>query len=431
MTRCPDVPPPNSLKEALQFAGALSARYPEGSVGQELRRRISEYAGKIAVNNYFTSTLDNLKQLREKLFNNSWNHGSYNNVQNTSPNCLADTVTDWFPKFYCTLSYLNFNVNGDAYGGGQWQHQECSGSNGLSTWLKKGNEIPSASGPSSQAKLWSGGFHGNDIKCRSATEFSSEMGTCVEDNGSKFPMLLSGILFLRPSSPELTSTFVVLVREICVIVTGESEDGERHLHGFESRKALQGKFKSEYGSSPNYGSLKSCCKSLKSNIKTLIGNDSSDGALRIPNSSHELYLGMLNSDKISVYLKWLSQHLGSLIANLQQMHKDCTSWNPNSMSNGQAAGPFPYGFGFPNIGSWNNGQEVQDALSKLTAEGSGGLPALQSHVTILITAYTSSSTGTVAGSLLGTAAVGGAGAAVALNVGGVTTALKGAIGILK
>ncbi|GIX62373.1 variant erythrocyte surface antigen-1 family protein [Babesia caballi] len=43
----------------------------------------------------------------------------------------------------------------------------------------------------------------------------------------------------------------------------------------------------------------------------------------------------------------------------------------------------------------------------------------------------SSSGAAAAGSLLGTAAVGGAGAAVALNVGGVTTALKGAIGILK
>ncbi|GIX62284.1 variant erythrocyte surface antigen-1 family protein [Babesia caballi] len=43
----------------------------------------------------------------------------------------------------------------------------------------------------------------------------------------------------------------------------------------------------------------------------------------------------------------------------------------------------------------------------------------------------SSSGGSIAGSLLGTAAVGGAGAAVAFNVGGVTTALKGAIGLFK
>ncbi|GIX61453.1 variant erythrocyte surface antigen-1 family protein [Babesia caballi] len=43
----------------------------------------------------------------------------------------------------------------------------------------------------------------------------------------------------------------------------------------------------------------------------------------------------------------------------------------------------------------------------------------------------SSSVGATAGGLLGTAAVGGAGAAVALNVGGVTTAVKGAIGIFK
>ncbi|GIX62458.1 uncharacterized protein BcabD6B2_18930 [Babesia caballi] len=95
------------------------------------------------------------------------------------------------------------------------------------------------------------------------------------------------------------------------------------------------------------------------------------------------------------------------------MESDCEGWNPSDMSNGKAAGPFPYGFGFPQ--SWNQGT-AQTALSTLTDDSSDGLPALKRHVENLIGSSTSSSAGSIAGGLLGTAAVGGAGAAVALNL---------------
>ncbi|GIX61766.1 secreted antigen 1 [Babesia caballi] len=139
---------------------------------------------------------------------------------------------------------------------------------------------------------------------------------------------------------------------------------------------------------------------------------------------------MLQSKDFPTYLTWLSQNLQRLIANLNLMKADCTSWDAQNMPNGQVAGPFPYGFGFLKIESWNNGKEVQGALSKLTDDSSDGLPVLQRHVNKLI-AYSTSSVASAVGGLLGTAAVGGAGATVALNVGGVTTALKGAIGFLK
>ncbi|GIX61544.1 YihY/virulence factor BrkB family protein [Babesia caballi] len=112
------------------------------------------------------------------------------------------------------------------------------------------------------------------------------------------------------------------------------------------------------------------------------------------------------------------------------MKADCPSWDPKNMSNGQVTGPFPYGFGFSS--KWSNGQEVQDAISTLTGESPNeGLPALLRHVNKLLAASTSSSVTSAVSGILGTAAVGGAGAAGALNVGGVTTALKGAIGLLK
>ncbi|GIX61953.1 secreted antigen 1 [Babesia caballi] len=438
MTNCPGVPDPTSLKEALEFAGALCVNNGlKDSVGQELERRVSGYSNKIAVDTYFKSSLKNLDELREKLVNDIWIYGSYDKLSSKPPDCLANTVSDCFPKLYCTLSYFNFNVNADAYGGGKWADLGCQSGN-LADWLQNNNGIPSAPSQSYQAKLWSGGFRTNELWCSQASDLSTELRKCVEDNGSKFPMLLSGILFLQPSLPELTSTFLVLVKEICIIVTGENEDIEWNIDGFESRNALQGKFKTQYNSYPDYVSLKQCCSSLKSSMEQLIGGKSSDGALRIPNSSHELYFGMLNSDKFSVYLIWLSQHLGSLIANLQQMETDCTNWDPQKMSGGQTPDPFLYGFGFPHSGSWGHGKDQQiksiimNAISKLTDEGSAGsLAALKRHVENLIGSSTSSFAGSIAGSLLGTAAVSGAGAAVALNVGGVTTALKGAIGILK
>ncbi|GIX60977.1 secreted antigen 1 [Babesia caballi] len=243
-------------------------------------------------------------------------------------------------------------------------------------------------------------------------------------------MLFSGTLFLKPSLPDLTSTFLVFVNEICTILSGDGvRDHEVEGYGIVSRKKLKKDFEKQYPNFPDYAPLTQCCSSLKTNIEKLIGDDSSDGALRIPNSSRKMYENMLQSKNFPTYVKWLSQHIPKLIANLQKMKAECRSWNPSDMSNGQAAGPFPYGFGFSS--KWSNGQEVQYDLSKLTAEGSDGLPALRSHVENLIGSSTSSSAGSIAGGLLGTAAMGGMGTAVALNVGGVTTALKGAIGIFK
>ncbi|GIX61821.1 secreted antigen 1 [Babesia caballi] len=171
-----------------------------------------------------------------------------------------------------------------------------------------------------------------------------------------------------------------------------------------------------------------CCKFVKTNIETLIGKNFSDGALHIPQNSRMMYL-KLQSDKFPNYLQWLSQHLPSLTAHLQKMNTDCNSWQPSEMPNGQAAGPFPYGFGFADIGSWNSLSEtVKSSLQKLTdANTNNGLPALKRHFENLIGSSTSSSVASAVGGILGTAAVGGAGTAVALNVGGVTTALKGAI----
>ncbi|GIX62789.1 secreted antigen 1 [Babesia caballi] len=429
MTGCTNVPPPKSLKETLEFAGALSSQGLGNSVGKELQRRVKEYAEKIDVASNFTSTLDRLQQLREKLVHNSGTYGSYANLS-SQPVCLAHTVSASFPKLYCTLCYFNFNINGENYGGWGWKSKQCSDSQGLSTWLTSGNEIPSVSGQNSSATIWRGG----GVKCSNTSEFSSQLKDCVEDNGSKFPMLLSGILFLQPSHPELTSTFLMLVKEICIIVCGnvgnDAGDGE---HGRESRKKLCETFKSQYGSVPDYGSLNACCSSLKSSIEQLVGKESGGdetSPLRIPNSSHKLYENKLQSKHFPNYLQWLSQNLPSLIENLNLMKADCTSWDSQNMSEGQASGPFPYGFGFSI--KWSNGQEVQSTIHQLTDEGPNhGLPALRGHVKKLIASSTSSSAGSIAGGLLGTAAVGGTGAAVALNAGGVTTALKGAIGIFK
>ncbi|GIX62165.1 secreted antigen 1 [Babesia caballi] len=430
MTNCPDVPAPTNLKEALDFAGALSGNQGlKDHVGKELERHVSGYSTAIHVDHNLSEALRNVTKLHDKLVAQTENYGHYIGLESQSADCLADAVSDCFPTLYCTLSYFNFNVNGTAYeGGGKWANQQCSDAHYLASWLKGNSERPSASGQTSSATIWRGGFDSGDLQCSNTTDFSSQLKDCVEDNGDKFPMLLSGILFLNPSFPELTSTFLVFVLEMCIIISGEGSESEDE--DGDSRNTLHETFRVRYETKfPGYVTLKQCCKSLKSNIETLIGQESSGddtSPLRIPRNSHTLFKEKLHSDKFPLYLTWLSRNLPSLIAHLQQMETDCTNWDPQKMSNGQAAGPFPYGFGFSS--KWNKGT-VQETLRKLTAEGSDGLPALRSHVKSLIASSTSSSAGSIAGSLLGTAAVGGAGAAVALNVGGVTTALKGAIGI--
>ncbi|GIX61543.1 secreted antigen 1 [Babesia caballi] len=235
MTTCPSAPEPKNLKEALEFAGALSNQGLWDNVGKELQKRVSEYSSAIPVKTYLTSSLDNLQQLRVELVNNSWIYGPYTNLKSHISECLADAVTDCFPKLYCTLSYFNFNINGNGQRGGGWASKDCS-SNNLGNWLKGKTEMPSASGQTSSATIWSGGFDGGELQCQNASRFKNQLKDCVEENGDKFPLLLSGILFLEPSLPELTSTLLVFVLEMCIVVTGENEDREWYIDGLETKK---------------------------------------------------------------------------------------------------------------------------------------------------------------------------------------------------
>ncbi|GIX65576.1 secreted antigen 1 [Babesia caballi] len=418
---CASVTVPTTLKEALKFAGALGQGNLKDSVGKVLQARVSRYSDNIAVDTYFTSTLNNLEELRQKLDKQHSTYGSYTNLP-SQPGCLADTVSDCFPTLYCTLFYLNFNVNGSDKGGGKWANQQCN-SGSILNWLENGTSITS---PSSPAKIWRGGFDSGEVKCSQASDFSSQLSGCLGDQGgSKFEMLLSGILFLNPSFPELTSTFLVFVSEVCCIVSEQSQDED--ADDGESRKKLHAAFEKQYKSFSESASLKASCKSLRTNIEKLIGKGPSgdDGALQIPRNSHKLFKEKLHSDKFPLYLTWLSRNLPSLIAHLKQMESDCEGWEPKNMSGGQAAGPFPYGFGFPKSGSWNQGT-VQSSLQRLIGESSNeGLFALQRHVKSLIASSTSSSTGAAVGGFLGTATVGGGAAAVYFNVGGSGTIIKG------
>ncbi|GIX66369.1 secreted antigen 1 [Babesia caballi] len=442
MTNCPDVPAPTSLKEALDFAGALNKNSSDlkDRVGKELQERVKtklSLSGELksvsgsSISDNFEDFLSELDALRKEIVDTQHqnNYGNYEFLKDIGVNdyCAKTCVShilDILPSLYATLNFLYFQVDSlqNNLGGGGWENQSCN-TGSMSQWLKDSHGLPSASHsgsmPSDASPTILPGGYGNNLSAKQGSDLDTPLGELISGagGGSGRPihnLLLDLVLITRWSTCN-TATCMAAVRAVC--------------------ENIAKKFQTQIRS---YSDIRSACSAVQSHITTLTPDQDDSNALltALFEGAPHAYSETLEPDAFRGYMMWLTRTLPSLIASLTLLKTDSTKWAKQDLTDATISGSFGYGFSFGGKwrSNWNNSivkKDIPEAINKLTTDLTKLQSILQKHFPTTEPNGSGSSAGSIAGSLLGTAAVGGAGAAVALNVGGVSTALKGVIGILK
>ncbi|GIX62987.1 secreted antigen 1 [Babesia caballi] len=437
--RCSDVPAPKTLKEALDFAGALSKNDNiRDLAGTVLQLRVSmalgldeapkSVADNGSISKNFNDVLTKLNELRKEIVDTQYqnNYGNYESLksadEDSCPKLCASHILGVLPQLYCTLNYFCFTVdtNNSSLGGGGWGSNRCDGQDShgygtgtLGAWLTDSNTspagVPSASG--SNSRLLPGGYNGN-LSQKQGSALKSNLSTLANNagggGGGCLQYFLMDVCIITDISPCNTAVYLAVLA------------------------ALSDKPENKFGDKlKKYPGLSDVLKTLHDNLKPFAPEQSGgeDALLTaLFDGSPHVYSKRL-SDTFVKHLEWLTTTLPLLIASLQFLSTDSTTWEQTDLEYAQTSGPFAYGFSFSDQwSSWRDDLkgQIPKAITKLTTDLTNLQQILKQHFNT-----SGSSAGSIAGSLLGTAAMGGMGTAVALNVGGVTTALKGAIGIFK
>ncbi|GIX62319.1 extracellular matrix-binding ebh [Babesia caballi] len=426
MTGCTHVPEPTSLKDALDFAGAM--RHNSGGlkdlVGKELERRVEDALGlptapksvadKSSIKDNFNEVLDNLKELRTLIVDDSQHgfYGSYESLKQSphDASCVelcVKHILGVLPELYCTLNYFHFKVDSSngGLGGGGWRGDKCNGyvssaTGTLGAWLKDSNTAPnglhSASG--SDVKILPGGYKtGANLKSTEGSALESHLQKLVSDSGSStgscLHYLLLDMAVITKYSHCLVPTCLVIMRALC-------EGGQ---------KKFQAKLTQDSG-------LEDILKTLRDTLKPF-APEQSEGSQALLTAlfkgSPHVYSKRL-TNTVAKHLEWLTPKLPLLTASLNTLKGDSTKWEQTDLQEAKTSGLFGYGFSFG--GKWKSNwddnckNQISAAITKLTEDLSKLKSILKQHLN-----GSGSSAGSIAGSLLGTAAVGGAGAAVSFN----------------
>ncbi|GIX64563.1 ribosome binding protein [Babesia caballi] len=362
-------PNPTSLKDALDFAAALSVNQGlKESVGQELEDRImtklklhtelKSVSGDGSIKDNFNNVFDNLGTLRKSIVGNGdhGDYGSYHTLQSLRDYSCVDLCVKYIlgilPRLYATLSYLYFQVEeyNDQLGGSGWEDQNCN-SGTLSQWFKSNSGLPSAL--QSTTTLLPGGYS-NNLSSNSGHELQSSLDSILRsysaDDGGSLHYLLLDLVIITPWSPCNTATCVAAVRAICDKISQTFKD-----------RILQ------------YPNLGSAFNRVSTHI-TIIAPD--DEGLKDPAILTALFTGAplkytetLQTEGFGGYMVWLKGILNALLTSLTFLSRDSATWSQEGLKSAKNSGPFGYGFSFgTRWNSWNSNVKGQfsSALSKLT-----------------------------------------------------------------
>ncbi|GIX60620.1 secreted antigen 1 [Babesia caballi] len=444
MTENCSIKRPNTLKEALDFAGALSVNPSnlKDLVGSALEERARDALGldqaPNSVGNHNTKTisqnfktvLTNLEELRKAIVDVSdrGNYGEYNTLAFSydEVSCVylfADYMLRILPSLYATLCFLKFKVDltDCGLGGGGWTQEQCNtpnNSSSLNRWLKTfgPDGLPSSRG--SNATILPGGYGSTaDSNSTEGSTLKSKLDKLINNpggfDGACLQYLVLDLSIANEYSPCSTAPCLAVMRALC-----------EHLNTKFNSKIAQ------------YPELLSNCKAVLSNLEKLTPDSGSDQTallMALFEGSPYKFSERLQSEAFERYMNWLATNLNPLIESLKSLKTECTNWSSTALQTAIISGPFAYGFSFG--GKWKSRWDNDEVKNEIPSYVETLIPHLSKLKATLEkyfkTSAASSSTGAAVGGLLGTAAVGGAGAAFAFNVGGLTTIVRGALGILK
>ncbi|GIX66240.1 secreted antigen 1 [Babesia caballi] len=370
------VPPPKSLKDALDFAGALlkNSSNIKDLVGKELEDRVAKTLGlrtapksvagnddSTTISQNFEKVLDNLKELRKLIVDDSHqgSFGSYDSLKRSSHDisCVelcVKSILAIMPRLYATLNFLYFKVedHNDQMGGSGWMDQTCNGSDGLGTWFKGKTEMPSAS--DSNTKLLSGGYNASILSKKRGSDLEATLQKLVSDSGGGdgkcLHHLLLDVVTVTESSPCNTATQLATLAALC--------------------DASSSTFRKEVSKN---GSIDGVFKTVIDILKLFAPcNDGEDNALLVSlfDGSPLKYSTVFNAEAFNGYMEWLNRDLDRLIASLKSLSTASANWSAQALHKAEFSGPFGYGFSFSEQWDMQWKSEVQrripSAVDRLT-----------------------------------------------------------------
>ncbi|GIX64565.1 variant erythrocyte surface antigen-1 family protein [Babesia caballi] len=372
---------PNTLKDALDFLGALSGSALKGRIGEAIEDRIKtklqlntepkSVAGG-SIKDTFEKVLAGFEALREEIVDNRGqsDYGDYSSIQScndetNSVEICVDYILTTLPKLYATLTFLKFHVyDENGLDGGGWEEQACdsqeteisSAGNSLNGWLTSTSGLPSAlqSSSDSSSTLLPGGYRGN-LSEKLGAELISHLINLIDDSGDGeggcLQYFLLDVATAIGSFSSSIATYLSVVHALC--------------------KWYSGIFKTH---SPDISALDTVLETLPTNLKLFapdIGEDERALLTALFEGSPTRYSKILTADTFVKHLRWLIPKLIPLIALLNSLKKDSEMWSQQDLTGAKISGPFGCGFSFSEQWkSWDSDlqSKIPGAIEALTTD---------------------------------------------------------------
>ncbi|GIX62245.1 variant erythrocyte surface antigen-1 family protein [Babesia caballi] len=380
MMDCSGVATPKTLKNALNFFGALSGSTAglKEKVGKELEKRVEDALGLQsapksvaggAIYQNFYQALNKLDELRKEIVGptHQGSYGKYESLKTSSRdsacvNVCVQHIRAILPELYATLCFLEFNVNEDnaLLGGGEWAEQQCDGGEDddhdgmtLNKWFKSINELTESSSESSPILL-PGGYEG-ELSQKQGMELATSLQDLISDSGDGEGGLLQylflDLAFIAEYSHCSLATCLAVVGGLCKNISSN----------------FQTKIQSIIG-------LDRVLNDLSDKIKPFVPDDPADNDAFLTalfKGSPTKYSETLSEDTFVKRLELLRPKLTQIILSLNALKGDAAKWTQEDLKGAKTSGPFGYGFSLnEQWDSWNATyrDKIPGAVEELAAE---------------------------------------------------------------
>ncbi|GIX61475.1 secreted antigen 1 [Babesia caballi] len=400
------VPKPTTLKQALDFAGALSKSTLKVPVGKALENsvkealKLSEIPNSLSNENNtktirgnFQDVLGKLEELRKCIDNEHQDtYESYEDLASTSDtscvNLCVKYILEILPLLCVTLSFLTFQVDEDAeeLGGGGWADQWGGQENHVVTdegmlmhWLKSHDTgLASAVGSSSDSSptLLPGGY-GNDLRPNPEYEVVTPLKDLTSaygpGTGGFLQYLLLDLAVITDFSPCSVATWLTVLK---ALGEGSKEKFKNHIE--------------------KYIGLEDVLNELSNNLEPLTPGESGNNDAYLTalfEGSASMYLKHLTDEYFAGYMKWLNRDVSELITSLQSLGVDSTRWAKNCLERASISGPFNYGFCLSDQSkNWDDHRgKIPNSITELTANLQSLKSVLENHFNASVCIWASGS----------------------------------------
>ncbi|KAK1935542.1 putative RIBOSOME BINDING PROTEIN-1, partial [Babesia divergens] len=382
---------PGTLKEILEELGKLDyATDTRHKVFEQLKNGLKAYCGNKYLNAFYgdygsgygvSSSSGSIKLLTKAghdicetiLQKPSWSRSSDRDHRGHK-DCgekYFNALKECLPKTFAALYFLLFMGDKSldkTLQGGQWKDYACDGLTydyGRGSKVDFKNWLNDVNGQNTG--LVKRGFHYSEsLTNKKGSDVAEEIKKIIKhDSAAALQKVLCGFMFVCDWDDALTGHACLFLHKFCDEVGKDSGD----------------KFKEEFEekySGKKYEELKELCRTLKSQLDSLVNGTS--GLYAVCQKNTDLFKDLWDNGKFSDYCTWLKGNLHHIIEALEKMPMESSQWSSNHLMSATSAGPFKYGFVFTR--KWDGESEslrdkVKGYISALINGDKGSLEDLK------------------------------------------------------